>query len=213
MKKQLFLLIGAILVSVIFTVLIKTVDVQPIGPEGSWVGLASINQVVKDTLGFNATIAQVSDYFIAPIIVFAACYIVAAVIQLIKRKKIDRELIWFGVALILLGVIYIVFEKLTLNFRPVILDDALEASYPSLHTLNAVTLAGCIVLFNRRKLATSNARAFRILNLAVSMLALFVVLCRALSGVHWLTDIIGGLLFASVIISAYRLLLALPTKS
>ncbi len=213
MKKQLFLLIGAILVSVIFTVLIKTVDVQPIGPEGSWVGLASINQVVRDTLGFNAAIAQVSDYFIAPIIVFAACYVVAAVIQLIKHKKIDRELIWFGVALILLGIIYIIFEKLALNFRPVILSDKLEASYPSLHTLNAVALAGCIVLFNRRKLATTNARASRILNLAVSMLALFVVLCRALSGVHWLTDIIGGLLFASVIISAYRLILTLPTKS
>lgn len=213
MKKQLFLLIGAILVSVIFTVLIKTVDVQPIGPEGSWVGLASINQVVRDTLGFNAAIAQVSDYFIAPIIVFAACYVVAAVIQLIKHKKIDRELIWFGVALILLGIIYIIFEKLALNFRPVILSDKPEASYPSSHTLSAVALAGYIILFNRRKLATTNARASRILNLAVSMLALFVVLCRALSGVHWLTDIIGGLLFASVVISAYRLLLALPTKS
>ncbi len=200
---------------VIFSLLIRLFDVEPLGPEGSRIGFASLNVSVHDFFGMHLfwyKLTQVLGYIA---ILLAAVFAVLGFIQLIKRKsllKVDKNLLLLGLVYILLMLLYVLFEKIPFNYRPVILDPAegLEPSYPSTHTLLILTVFGTALqlaadyLKNPKLLLT-----VKILSLTIMALT---IVGRLVCGVHWFTDIVGGVLLSLFLISLYKDLILFTKK-
>ena len=192
------------LLFIIYTLLIRYVDVQAIGPEMSKVGFASINNIFHKVFGYNDFWYHVTKYLgILPFLI-VGFYGMCGFIQLIKRKsllKVDRRLLLLGGLYVLLGIFYILFEKVIINYRPILMDGELEASYPSSHTMLAVTICLSSLLICKYYIKDKNY--LKIINFSTILLMLLLVVGRLLSGVHWLTDIIGGVILSISLVSLY----------
>ena len=132
---------------------------------------------------------------IIPILI-ALMYAVIGLIQVIDRKslKVDKELIALGILYIIVILIYVFFEKFIINYRPVIIDDVLEASYPSSHTLLSICICGSELLIN--KYLFNNEKIYKYINIISIISMVLIVLGRLLSGVHWASDIIGSIIIS-----------------
>lgn len=204
----------ASLVAAAFTLLIKIHDVQPIGPNGSEVGFAKINQAVAGMFPFNSMWYKMTNLALALPVLIALGYAVYGLIQLLQYKKftkVSRELWLLAGFYIVILLTYAVFEKLALNFRPVILDGELEASFPSTHTLLAACLCGSGIIINQ--LLVKNRTYRSLLSLIFTLIAILVILGRVLSGVHWFTDIIGGLLISAALLVIFKTVLFLSRQT
>ena len=198
--------LGAALIAAFFlwTVLVHLVDVQPIGPNGSSVGFAALNGFVHGAVGVHMMLYTVTDWLgLVPI----ACMIgfaVLGLVQLIKRKsllKVDRSILILGGFYILVFAVYFLFEKVVVNYRPVLIDGFLEASYPSSTTM----LVLCVIPTAMMQLSM-RLRNKVLKNTVFCILILFaagMVIGRFISGVHWLTDIIGGVLLSAGLVMLY----------
>ena len=197
---------GAVLLVLflILIVLIKTVDVQPVGPENSQIGLAAINTSFHNLTGLQMAlykVTQVTGYLaILSVVIFGLW----GVWQLIQRKSIarmDKDILLLGGLYAALAVCYLFFEKCIINYRPVIMDEGLEASFPSSHTMLAMCLMLAAMEQLRRRL--KDQPLGRILSMVCAVLLAVTVIGRLLSGVHWLTDILGGLLLGGALYLFY----------
>ena len=125
-------------------------------------------------------------------------------VQLIRRKsllKVDRDILILGGFYIVVLAAYLLFETVVINFRPVLIDGKLEASYPSSTTM----LALCILPTAMMQLKT-RIRGDAVRRAILGILAaftFFMVVGRLISGVHWLTDIIGGVLLSVGLVMLY----------
>ena len=188
----------------ILTVLVKTVDVKPIGPLGSEIGLSGINIYFRDLIGVNMTLYNVTELLGYLAIAVAAYFAGLGVGQLAKRKSIkavDRNLIVLGGFFVAVACAYLLFEIAVINYRPIITDGELEASFPSSHTMLSFCVFGAAIhqLLNR----ISN-KALRAASASVcAVLIAATVVGRLLSGVHWFTDIIGGILISISLLMFY----------
>lgn len=189
-----------------YTIAVRFVDRAAIGPEGSEVGFAKLNGAFADLVGVNMTwykITQLLGYLALAVCVCFACVGVA---QLIKRgslKKVDSEIYILGGFYIVVIAFYALFEVLAVNYRPVILKEGLEASYPSSHTVLAV----CVFLtaaYEIRRLLPGRKAVGLAADVISVVLVLVTVLGRAASGVHWLTDIAGACILSAALVSLYR---------
>ena len=202
------LIVTAILfaVFVIYTICVKTVDVAAIGPEGSSVGFSSINGPIADSLGYKEIFYDCSKVIALFSFITIGAIALTALYQVIKRKgifKADQDCYIMGVTYVITGIMYVLFEKLIINYRPVILDEGLEASFPSSHTMMAVCVFITAAIWIRNRIRYSNYVSIMLCTFAVLM-----VLCRLISGVHWFTDIIGGVVAGAFLISIYMTLLS-----
>lgn len=98
---------------------------------------------------------------------------------------------------------YLFFEQVVINYRPVLLGEELEASYPSSHTILVVCIMDTAAmqicrLFSDKKKLYLGMKCVSILLIVVTVIG------RLLSGVHWFTDIVGGLLLSGALIVLYR---------
>ncbi|MCQ2427036.1 MAG: phosphatase PAP2 family protein [Clostridia bacterium] len=190
---------------IVFTVAVATVDVQPSGIDGADVGLAGINLPVHEYFGYNATMYKISEVLGYLALLTMAAAAATGLYQLIKGKSfaaVAPEIYLTGAYYVVVLAVYVLFEKLAVNYRPVDLGEGLEASYPSSHTVLAlcVFLAASMLvrhLFNENKILSA------VLCVCFAVLAAATVSTRFLSGVHWFTDILGGMILSSVLISAY----------
>ena len=133
-------------------------------------------------------------------ILMSMVYAIIGIKQLIKRKsinKVDTEIIILGIFYIVVISIYILFEKYIINYRPILMNGFLEASFPSSHTLMTVCLCGSSIIINN-KLFKNNFT--KILNFLSLFIIIIMIIGRFISGVHWLTDIIGGMLISSFLL-------------
>lgn len=191
------------LLFIMFTLAVINVDVQKIGPDGSEVGFAFINGPVHDALPVNDLFYKLTTFLGYLALLAVLGYGAVGVWQLLKRrslKKVDSQLISLGIFFVLVIFCYVLFEKLVINYRPVILDGELEASYPSSHTLLALCVFGAMMvpypkLFSEKQLSLVRA--------AAGALVVLSVVGRLLSGVHWLTDIVGAVLLGAALLSGY----------
>ena len=191
-----------------FTILVKIIDVQPIGSNGSKVGFSGWNSAIHEVFGYNETLYKITEYLGYLLFGFMLVYAILGLVQLVKRKsimKVDRNILCFGGLMIAMLITYVVFDKLALNFRPVILDGELEPSFPSSHTLFALCIAGGIILLNKDTISSN--KFSKIISILVMFIASFTVVGRMLSGVHWITDIIGGVLISAALLSIYNIFL------
>ena len=207
MKKNQNLLAGILLLVgfAVWTFLIQTVDVQPIGPNGSSVGFAALNGWFHQLTGVHWMLYTLTDWLgLVPICV---CLIFAGAgfVQLVQRRsifKVDLDIILLGVYYVLVIFGYLLFEMVPINYRPVLIEGFLEASYPSSTTLLVLSVMPTLYFQAQRRL---NPNALRRTILIFSILfSAFMVIGRLVSGVHWLTDIVGAVLLSSGIFLIYK---------
>ena len=146
-KKKLLIemCIFLLIVSIIYTLLIKVVDVKGIAADGSNVGFAAINTFFKDIFKYNKTWYEISNVLGFIAILIAALYALLGCYQLVQVKKIskvDKRLIALGAFYVVFAILYVVFDKVALNYRPVMIDGEVEASFPSTHTMLAMCICG-----------------------------------------------------------------------
>lgn len=204
-RRKLFIATGIIfIIVIIYILLVKFYDVASIGPNDSAVGFSGINSVIKKALPYNETWYKITKYLgIIPFLI-CAFYGLQGLVQLIKYKslkKVDRRLIYLLVFYILMGITYIFFEKVIINYRPVLEDGVLEASFPSSHTLLACCICASSLLISKHYIR--NKKALKIFDIITYVLMIFLVVGRLISGVHWLTDILGGVLISTFLVSLY----------
>lgn len=189
-------------VFVLFTVLLKLVDVQPVGPQLSKVGFASVNAAFAGAVGYHPAFYTIASVFGILCLVIAACFAFIGAAQLIRTKDIRRvnyRILLLGCLYVCVVLVYLFFELVVVNYRPVMIGDKLSPSYPSSHTMIAlcITVSAAIVLRGLLK----NRKLARLLGWVSIGIGVLTVLFRLLSGVHWLTDIVGGLLISAALLA------------
>ena len=203
-KKMLVLGAGLIVVFVLWTVLVCFVDVRTIGPEGSSVGFATLNGFVHELTGVNWLLYTVTDWLGLVPIAVALGFAILGLVQLIKRKslwKVDHSILALGVFYIVVMAAYVFFEMVVINYRPTLIDGYLEASYPSSTTMLVMCVMPTAAMQLNARIKNTVFRRCAII--AIVAFTAFMVIGRLISGVHWITDIIGGAMFSIGIVTTY----------
>ena len=115
-------------------------------------------------------------------------------IQLIKRKsliKVDYDLIVLGIYYIIVILSYLLFEKIPINYRPILIEGRMEVSYPSSTTL--LVFSVMLSLYEQVNRRIINIQSKNMIHLCIVIFTVFMISGRLLSGVHWLSDIIGSI--------------------
>ena len=206
MKKK-NIIIASILtvVSIVYTLLVKYVDVKDIGPNNSSVGFATLNNAFKNLVGNTNIIYKISELFGYLLLLLVLIYGCIGLYQLIKRKslfKVDREIIILGCFYVLMMIVYVLFEKVVINYRPILIDGELEPSFPSSHTLLSLCVGLSSLIVSKKYF---NKEYIKTINLITIILMCVTLLTRIISGVHWISDIIGGVLISCALVSCYYL--------
>ena len=203
-KKRFVLGVSLIVAFVLWTILVCFVDVRAIGPEGSSVGFAALNGFVHELTGVNWFLYTITDWLgIVPIAV-ALVFAILGLVQLIKRKslwKVDHSILVLGVFYIVVMAAYIFFEVVVINYRPTLIDGYLEASYPSSTTMLVMCVMPTAAMQLNARIKNTVLRRFAVI--AIVVFTAFMVIGRLLSGVHWITDIIGGALLSAGLVTIY----------
>ena len=212
---RLFLVGTSLLISfVLWTMLILFVDVRAIGPNGSSVGFASLNQFVHEFTGVNMSLYVITDWLGLVPIGVAFGFAVLGLVQWIKRKnllKVDRSILTLGGFYIVVIAVYFLFEIVVINYRPTLIDGYLEVSYPSSTTMLVMCVMPTAMIQLRARIKNNKFRRCIMFMLAVFIA--FMVVGRLVSGVHWITDIIGGALFSTAIVLIYYAICNIATKN
>ena len=201
---------ASLVLFILMIVLLKNVDVQAIGPEGSSVGFAGLNGFVHESIGESSLWYNISK--VCGILTIAVMCLFAAIgaWQLYQGKSlqaVDRRILAMGCVYVLLIILYIAFTKIAVNYRPVLEDGQLESSFPSTHTMLACTVFGCAAALVQQAVTRKITQKW-ILRMCL-ILSILTVVSRFLSGVHWFTDILGGIVISVLITSVYCLWLGM----
>lgn len=202
-KKRNYIISGVLIsVAILFTILVKFIDVRSVGVNGTDIGFAFINKPISNLIGSNMLIYDITEWLgIIPLLVVMG-YGLVGLMQLVKRKnvfKVDKEILILGGFYVVVAVLYVFFEKVIINYRPVLIEGILEASYPSSHTLMSMCFCGSALILNKEYFK----KYVKPLNIFLIIIMVVIVVGRLLSGVHWFTDIIGGCLISLALVMTF----------
>ena len=204
------ILLGAF---VVWTAAVQLVDVQPIGPQGSTVGFATVNSWVHNLTGVHMALYTVTDWLgLVPFSV-AMGFALLGLIQWIKRKhlrQVDFSILVLGGFYLLVMAAYVLFEVVVINYRPVLINGCLEASYPSSTTMLVLCVMPTTLMQLNARIKSQTLK--RWVGFGITAFILFMVIGRLLSGVHWFTDIIGGALLSAGLVMLYYSITSLEIK-
>lgn len=195
------------LLTVVLIALVRLVDVAPIGAQGTRIGLSHLNQFIFDLFGVNMLWYHITDWLGIAAILTAFVFAVTGLVQLIKRRsllKVDRKILSLGGLYIVVIGLYILFENVIINYRPIIMPDNThpEASFPSSHTmLVCVIMGSAVMLINKyikNKTLNKTLRAICFVIIGITIIG------RLIAGVHWFTDILGGIMISVTLLSLYK---------
>lgn len=207
-RKTKFLAAVCFLATFLFwTIAVVTVDVQPIGPEDSSVGLAGLNGLFHGLTGVHLGLYLLTDWLSLIPFLFVFGFGTLGLVQWVHRKslrKVDHSILALGGYYLLTGAVYGFFEKCVINYRPVLIEGVLEASYPSSTTVLVICVMVTAMMQLKKRIR--NPRLRKWISVMVSTFTVFMVVGRLLSGVHWLSDIIGGILLSGGLVMLYAAL-------
>lgn len=216
-KKNIFkIIISAffLLLFVAFTLLVKFVNVSPAGESMARVGFSRMNDLFFNFVGRKEVWHKVSSVLLVVALLFDVIIVVFAVLELIKKKSlkaIDKEYYLIFGLYILTIVCYVLFELVVVNCRPVLEEGVLEASYPSSHVFIGLVSLWTVIVFVKNHITKKSLR--NVLYVFLGVVAVLLVVTRILSGMHWITDIIGALLLSIFLISLYVSIKSLIIKN
>ena len=193
-------------VTILFSVLTYVVDRKSIGYDGTSVGFSSINGLFAGSFGYNPVMDTLSDIAMYLSFLVVAAFAFIGVMQLIRGKslsKVDKTIIGLGILYVIVAVLYVAFDKIPINYRPILQpgETEIETSFPSTHTLVICTVLGSGIVAAKRLF--KNEMTVRVLKIAFIAIMAIGVCARLFAGVHWLTDIVAGLLFSVTLVSLY----------
>lgn len=203
-KSNFYIALGLFAAFLLWTAVICLVDVRAIGPRGSTVGFAALNRFFHGLTGVHMSLYVITDWLSLVPLGCACGFTMLGLVQWAKRKsllKVDRSLLFLGGFYLVVMAAYLFFELVAVNYRPVLIEGVLEASYPSSTTMLTLTVmpTAMIQLNPRIKRPALRRTAFW----SILVFTAFMVIGRLVSGVHWLTDIIGGILLSASLVMAY----------
>ena len=203
-SKRFYLSVGFLVAFVLWTLALGWIDVQPIGPDGTAVGFATVNGYVHRLTGVCMTIYTITDWLgLVPVFIgfgFAGL----GLCQWIRRKhilKVDFTILMLGLFYLLMLGVYLLFESVVVNYRPILIYGCLEVSYPSSTTLLTLCVMPTTAWQLRRRIRRPRLRKVTVVLILLFMA--FMVGGRLLAGVHWFSDIVGGVLLAAAMVSLY----------
>ena len=191
-----------------WTAAVKLIDVQPIGPLGSMVGFATMNSLFHGFTGVNWLLYHLTDWLSLIPLGIVVGFAFLGLMQWIGRKKlclVDRDLLALGGFYILVMLAYLLFEVWEINYRPVLIEGGLETSYPSSTTMLMLCVMPTAAMQLQSRIKNNTVKRWVLAG--IFCFTAFMVLGRILSGVHWITDIIGGALLSGALVEIYRWIL------
>lgn len=204
-KGKLFGIAGILLAAfALWTLAVQHIDVQAIGPNGSSVGFAGLNGWVHDLTGVHMGLYVLTDWLGLVPMGFVLGFAVLGMVQWMRRRKlfrVDHDILLLGGFYLLVLILYLVFETVAVNARPVLIDGRLEASYPSSTTMLVLCVMPTAMMQLRARIRNTKVRT-----IVLTILAVFtacMVVGRLIAGVHWFTDIIGGVLLSAGLVALY----------
>ena len=203
-KKKLLSAVALLTAFALWTLLVRLVDVRTIGPEGSSVGFARFNEFVHKLTGVNLVLYTITDWLGLVPIAVAFGFAIFGLIQLIKRKslwKVDHSILALGVFYIVVMAAYVFFEVVVINYRPTLIDGYLEASYPSSTTMLVMCVMPTAAMQLNARIKNTVFRRCAII--VIVAFTTFMLIGRLISGVHWITDIIGGASLSAGLVMMY----------
>ncbi len=192
-RKELYAGIGSLLAFAAWTVLIQTVDVQPAGVNGTGIGLATVNLWFHRLTGVHLTLYTITDWLGLVPILICLLFAIEGMLQLVKRKslfKVDKDILFLGIYYVIVILAYLLFEEIPINYRPILINGAMEASYPSSTTLLVLSVMPTLKYQIDRR--SDNRTGKGVITVFVVLFSGLMIIGRLLSGVHWCTDIIGS---------------------
>lgn len=204
-KGKLFGIAGILLAAfALWTLAVQHIDVKAIGPNGSSVGFAGLNGWVHDLTGVHMGLYVLTDWLGLLPMGFVLGFAVLGLVQWMRRRKlfrVDHDILLLGGFYLLVLILYLVFETVAVNARPVLIDGRLEASYPSSTTMLVLCVMPTAMMQLRARIRNTKVRT-----IVLTILAVFtacMVVGRLIAGVHWFTDIIGGVLLSAGLVALY----------
>ncbi|MBR5270399.1 MAG: phosphatase PAP2 family protein, partial [Anaerotignum sp.] len=180
-------------------------DVQSAGETGTEVGFASFNCWFHEWTGIHKTLYTITDWLgLIPVFI---CFVFGVVgfMQMIRRKsllKVDKDILLLGVYYVLVILGYLIFEMIPINYRPILIEGRMEASYPSSTTLLVLGVMPTLSFQAERRLRGKGGKTA--IHILAVIFSLFMVIGRLLSGVHWITDIAGSVLLSMGLFFVYQ---------
>ena len=204
-RKELLAGIMLLAAFALWTVLIRHIDVQNAGPNGTEIGFATINVWFHQLTGVHMLIYTITDWLGLVPIIICMCFGVLGIVQLVKRRsllKVDTDILLLGAYYVVVILGYLLFEMVPINYRPILINGNLEASYPSSTTLLVLSVMPTLKYQADRRIENPMTR--KAIVLFVIVFSSFMVIGRLISGVHWATDIIGSVFLSSGLFMVYR---------
>ena len=212
-RKDLMTGAGLLAAFAVWTALIQLVDVQPAGPRGSRVGFAAFNGWFHRLTGVHMALYTVTDWLGLVPIMICVCFGALGLVQLIRRRslfRVDPDIILLGIYYLLVIAAYLFFEMVPINYRPILIDGFLEASYLSSTTLLVLSVMPTLGFqVNRR---SGSAAARKSAAVFAAGFSAFMVTGRLIAGVHWATDIIGSVLLSGGLFLMHRFSIRLADR-
>ena len=168
-------------------------------------GLSTLNLWFHSMTGVHLELYVITDWLgLVPV---GMCLVFGCIglYQLITRRsllKVDHDLILLGFYYLLVIICYGVFEMIPINYRPILIEGRLEASYPSSTTLLVLCVMPTVVFQSRRRI--HHRITIHMIKIMTALFSVMMVMYRLISGVHWLSDIVGACLLSYSLYSLYR---------
>ena len=194
-----------LIVFILWTILVRTVDVQPIGPNETNVGFAAWNGWFHKLTGVHMELYMITDWLgLIPVFI---CMIFAGVglKQWINRRKlfkVDYDILILGIYYVFVILCYLFFEMIPINYRPILIEGRMEVSYPSSTTLLVLCVMPTLIEQTMRRL--KHIKLKLIIRVVTVWFSVFMVLGRLVSGVHWFTDIVGAMILSAGLFLIYK---------
>ena len=201
------LILGCILLTAFacWTWMIQCIDVQSIGVNGSEVGFAALNSRFHELTGVHMLLYVMTDWLgLVPLFV-CAVFGGIGLVQLIKRRslfKVDHDLVFLGIYYVIVIFGYLIFEMIPINYRPILIEGVMEASYPSSTTLLVLSVMPTLVFQVKRRMKNTVTR--NTIVIFSILFSVFMVVGRMISGVHWFTDIVGSVMLSTGLFYIYK---------